>query len=119
MVGVKIEVVMLIWCKDGGCYVKNVVDVEGMCLSFGCKMLFWSDEGRCFFFGFCNLVVSEIILDGYFVCELFLFEYFKFKGFVCGKLVGDVGVYDNLLFESFVIILSGKMFWIVVENGLM
>jgi len=103
---------------DGQPFGRNKVDPESLRLDTRRNLIYWSNEGQRTSAGFQNPTVRRMTLDGRPAGEFPVPAYYNPGGSAGGLAAGDVGVYNNLAFESIAITPDGKTLWTMSENGL-
>lgn len=118
MAGVVFTGVTTIQQPAGGAFAANMVDPEGLRLDAARGKLYWSNEGQRSSGGFQNPTVREMNLDGSHVRDFAVPSYFNPVGSNNGLAAGDVGIYNNLAFESMTVSTDGNTLYTATENGL-
>lgn len=103
---------------DGRPFGRNMVDPESLRLDAKRNLLYWSNEGQRASSSFQNPTVRRMTLDGKPAGEFPVPSYYNPAGSAAGIAAGDMGVYNNLAFESIAITPDGKTVWTMSENGL-
>lgn len=103
---------------DGQPFGRNKVDPESLRLDSRRNLIYWSNEGQRSSAGFQNPTVRRMTLDGKPAGEFPVPAYYMPSGSASGLAAGDMGVYNNLAFESIAITPDGKTLWTMSENGL-
>lgn len=103
---------------DGQPFGRNKVDPESLRLDTRRNLIYWSNEGQRSSAGFQNPTVRRMTLDGKPAGEFPVPAYYMPSGSAGGLAAGDMGVYNNLAFESIAITPDGKTLWTMSENGL-
>lgn len=103
---------------DGKPFERNMVDPESLRLDAKRNLIYWSNEGQRSNVGFQNPTVRRMTLDGKPAGEFPVPSYYLPAGSASGLAAGDMGVYNNLAFESIAITPDGKTLWTMTENGL-
>lgn len=103
---------------DGKPFERNMVDPESLRLDAKRNLIYWSNEGQRSNVGFQNPTVRRMTLDGKPAGEFPVPSYYLPTGSASGLAAGDMGVYNNLAFESIAITPDGKTLWTMTENGL-
>lgn len=103
---------------DGKPFERNMVDPESLRLDARRNLIYWSNEGQRSSQGFQNPTVRRMTLDGKPAGEFPVPHYYNPSGSNGGLAAGDMGVYNNLAFESVAITPDGKTLWTMTENGL-
>lgn len=103
---------------DGKPFERNMVDPESLRLDAKRNLIYWSNEGQRSNVGFQNPTVRRMALDGKPAGEFPVPSYYLPTGSASGLAAGDMGVYNNLAFESIAITPDGKTLWTMTENGL-
>ncbi len=103
---------------DGQPFGRNKVDPESLRLDSRRNLIYWSNEGQRSSAGFQNPTVRRMTLDGKPAGEFPVPAYYMPSGSAGGLAAGDMGVYNNLAFESIAITPDGKTLWTMSENGL-
>ncbi|MBV8033749.1 esterase-like activity of phytase family protein [Roseateles sp.] len=103
---------------DGRPFGRNMVDPESLRLDSRRNLIYWSNEGQRSSAGFQNPTVRRMTLDGKPAGEFPVPSYYLPSGSAGGLAAGDMGVYNNLAFESIAITPDGKTLWTMSENGL-
>lgn len=102
----------------GGNFAINTVDPEGLRYLGANGKLYWSNEGQRSSAGFQNPTVREMNPDGSHVRDFAVPAYYNPAGSNSGLAAGDMGVYNNLAFESLTISTDGATLYTATENGL-
>jgi hypothetical protein len=103
---------------DGKPFARNRVDPESLRLDTKRNLIYWSNEGARTSSGMQNPTVRRMHPDGRPAGEFPVPAYYNPSGSAGGLAAGDVGVYNNLAFESIAITPDFKTLWTIVENGL-
>ncbi|HEY1129491.1 MAG TPA: esterase-like activity of phytase family protein [Roseateles sp.] len=103
---------------DGQPFGRNKVDPESLRLDSRRNLIYWSNEGQRSSAGFQNPTVRRMTVDGKPAGEFPVPGYYMPSGSAGGLAAGDMGVYNNLAFESIAITPDGKTLWTMSENGL-
>jgi hypothetical protein len=103
---------------DGQPFGRNMVDPESLRLDARRNLIYWSNEGQRSSAGFQNPTVRRMTPDGKPAGEFPVPAYYHPSGSAGGLAAGDVGVYNNLAFESIALTPDGKTLWTMTENGL-
>lgn len=103
---------------NGQPFGRNKVDPESLRLDTRRNLIYWSNEGQRTSGGFQNPTVRRMTPDGKPAGEFPVPGYYNPAGSAGGLAAGDVGVYNNLAFESIAITPDGKTLWTMSENGL-
>jgi hypothetical protein len=103
---------------DGQPFGRNMVDPESLRLDARRNLIYWSNEGQRVSGAMQNPTVRRMHLDGKPAGEFPVPGYYHPAGSAGGIAAGDVGVYNNLAFESIAITPDGKTLWTMTENGL-
>ena len=103
---------------DGRPFGRNMVDPESLRLDSRRNLIYWSNEGQRSSAGFQNPTVRRMTPDGKPAGEFPVPAYYNPTGSASGLAAGDMGVYNNLAFESIAITPDGKTLWTMSENGL-
>ncbi|MCF8205093.1 MAG: esterase-like activity of phytase family protein [Methylotenera sp.] len=103
---------------DGQPFGRNMVDPESLRLDARRNLIYWSNEGQRSSAGFQNPTVRRMTPDGKPAGEFPVPAYYNPSGSAAGLAAGDVGVYNNLAFESIALTPDGKTLWTMTENGL-
>lgn len=103
---------------DGQPFGLNMVDPESLRLDARRNLIYWSNEGQRSSAGFQNPTVRRMTPDGKPAGEFPVPSYYHPAGSAGGLAAGDMGVYNNLAFESIAITPDGKTLWTMTENGL-
>lgn len=103
---------------DGKPFERNMVDPESLRLDARRNLIYWSNEGQRSNLGFQNPTVRRMTPDGKPAGEFPVPSYYNPVGSNGGLAAGDMGVYNNLAFESVAITPDGKTLWTMTENGL-
>ncbi len=103
---------------DGQPFGRNMVDPESLRLDARRNLIYWSNEGQRSSAGFQNPTVRRMTPDGKPAGEFPVPAYYNPSGSAGGLAAGDVGVYNNLAFESIALTPDGKTLWTMTENGL-
>jgi hypothetical protein len=103
---------------DGQPFGRNKVDPESLRLDTRRNLIYWSNEGQRTSAGFQNPTVRRMPLDGKPAGEFPVPAYYLPSGSAGGLAAGDMGVHNNLAFESIAITPDGKTLWTMSENAL-
>ncbi|MBL8279214.1 MAG: esterase-like activity of phytase family protein [Pelomonas sp.] len=103
---------------DGQPFGRNMVDPESLRLDTRRNQIYWSNEGQRSSAGFQNPTVRRMTPDGKHIADFPVPAYYNPVGSASGIAAGDMGVYNNLAFESIAITPDGKTLWTMSENGL-
>ena len=103
---------------DGRPFGRNMVDPESLRLDSRRNLIYWSNEGQRSSAGFQNPTIRRMTPDGKPAGEFPVPAYYNPTGSASGLAAGDMGVYNNLAFESIAITPDGKTLWTMSENGL-
>lgn len=103
---------------DGQPFGRNKVDPESLRLDTRRNLIYWSNEGQRVSGAMQNPTVRRMHPDGRPAGEFPVPAYYHPTGSAGGLAAGDMGVYNNLAFESIAITPDGKTVWTMSENGL-
>ena len=103
---------------DGQPFRPNQVDPESLRLDARRNLIYWTSEGQRTSAAMQSPTVRRMHLDGKPAGEFAVPGYYKPGGSAGGLAAGDVGVYNNLAFESGAITPDGRTLWTATENGL-
>ena len=103
---------------DGQPFGRNMVDPESLRLDAKRNLIYWANEGQRTSGSFQNPTVRRMTLDGRPSGEFPVPSYYNPSGSAGGLAAGDMGIYNNLAFESIAITPDGKTLWTMSENGL-
>lgn len=103
---------------DGQPFGRNRVDPESLRLDSKRNLIYWSNEGQRVSASMQNPTLRRMTLDGRPAGEFPVPAYYNPTGSAGGLAAGDMGVYNNLGFESVAITPDGKTLWTMSENGL-
>ncbi|MBI3349337.1 MAG: esterase-like activity of phytase family protein [Burkholderiales bacterium] len=103
---------------DGQPFGRNMVDPESLRLDGKRGVIYWSNEGQRSSGAMQNPTMRRMQLDGRPAGEFAVPSYYNPSGSASGLAAGDMGVYNNLAFESVAITPDGKTVWTMSENGL-
>lgn len=103
---------------DGQPFGRNMVDPESLRLDAKRNLVYWANEGQRASGSFQNPTVRRMTLDGRPSGEFPVPSYYNPSGSASGLAAGDMGIYNNLAFESIAITPDGKTLWTMAENGL-
>ncbi|MBW8846565.1 MAG: esterase-like activity of phytase family protein [Burkholderiales bacterium] len=103
---------------DGQPFGRNMVDPESLRLDAKRNLIYWSNEGQRVAGAMQNPTVRRMHPDGKPAGEFPVPNYYNPTGSAGGLAAGDMGVYNNLAFESIAITPDGKTVWTMSENGL-
>lgn len=118
MAGVTFTGTTTIQQPGGGAFALNTVDPEGMRYSPTSGKLYWSNEGQRSSAGFQNPTVREMNLDGSHARDFAVPAHYNPAGSAGGNTAGDMGIRNNLAFESMTFSTDGKTLYTATENGL-
>lgn len=97
---------------------RNQVDPESLRLDAQRGLIYWANEGQRVSGAMQNPTVRRMQPDGKPAGDFPVPAYYLPSGSASGLAAGDVGVYNNLAFESIAITPDGKTLWTMSENGL-
>lgn len=103
---------------DGQPFGRNRVDPESLRLDGRRNLIYWGNEGQRTSASMQNPTVRRMHPDGKPAGEFPVPGYYNPSGSASGLAAGDMGVYNNLAFESIAITPDGKTVWTMTENGL-
>lgn len=103
---------------DGQPFGRNQVDPESLRLDTRRNLIYWSNEGQRVSSGMQHPTMRRMQPDGKPAGEFAVPSYYNPSGSAGGLAAGDMGVQNNLAFESVAITPDGKTLWTMVENGL-
>jgi hypothetical protein len=103
---------------DGQPFGRNQVDPESLRLDAKRNLIYWANEGQRVSNAMQNPTLRRMSLDGKPAGELPVPGYYNPSGSAGGIAPGDMGVFNNLAFESIAITPDGKTLWTMSENGL-
>lgn len=103
---------------DGQPFGRNQVDPESLRLDARRNLIYWSNEGQRTSALTQNPTMRRMHPDGKPAGEFAVPAYFNPSGSASGLAAGDMGVYNNLAFESVAITPDGRALWTMSENGL-
>ncbi len=103
---------------DGQPFGRNMVDPESLRLDGRRNLIYWGNEGQRTSASMQNPTVRRMHPDGKPAGEFPVPGYYNPSGSASGMAAGDMGVYNNLAFESIAITPDGKTVWTMTENGL-
>lgn len=103
---------------DGQPFGRNKVDPESLRLDTRRNLIYWSNEGQRVSGAMQNPTVRRMHPDGRPAGEFPVPAYYHPTSSAGGLAAGDMGVYNNLAFESIAITPDGKTVWTMSENGL-
>ncbi len=103
---------------DGQPFGRNMVDPESLRLDGRRNLIYWGNEGQRTSASMQNPTVRRMHPDGKPAGEFPVPGYYNPSGSASGLAAGDMGVYNNLAFESIAITPDGKTVWTMTENGL-
>lgn len=103
---------------DGQPFGRNQVDPESLRLDGKRNLIYWSNEGQRTSGSVQNPTMRRMHPDGRPAGEFAVPGYYNPAGSAGGLAAGDMGVYNNLAFESVAITPDGKTLWTMSENGL-
>ena len=103
---------------DGQPFGRNQIDPESLRLDARRNLIYWSNEGQRTSALTQNPTMRRMHPDGKPAGEFAVPAYFNPAGSVGGLAAGDLGVYNNLAFESVAITPDGRTLWTMSENGL-
>ncbi len=116
--GVAFTAVTTILRPDGSTFPLNTVDPESIRVNPATGTLFWSNEGQRAAAGLQDPTVREMSAGGSAVREFAVPGFFKPSGSVAGTTPGDLGVRNNLAFESLTVSTDGATLYTATENAL-
>jgi hypothetical protein len=103
---------------DGRPFGRNQVDPESLRFDARRNLIYWSNEGQRISASTQNPTMRRMHPDGKPAGEFAVPAYFNPSGSAGGLAAGDMGVYNNLAFESVAITPDGQTLWTMSENGL-
>lgn len=103
---------------NGRPFERNQVDPEGLRLDAKRNLIYWGNEGQRVAGAMQNPTLRRMHPDGRPAGEFPVPSYYFPVGSAGGLAAGDMGVYNNLAFESVAITPDNKTVWTMVENGL-
>jgi len=103
---------------DGHPFGRNRVDPEGLRLDARRQLIYWCNEGQRKNGDMQNPTVRRMHLDGSPAGEFPVPSYYFPVGSAGGLAAGDMGVYNNLAFESIALTPDGRTLWTMTENAL-
>jgi len=103
---------------NGQPFERNQVDPEGLRLDAKRNLIYWGNEGQRVAGAMQNPTLRRMHPDGRPAGEFAVPSYYFPAGSAGGLAAGDMGVYNNLAFESVAITPDNKTVWTMVENGL-
>ncbi|MFG6487922.1 esterase-like activity of phytase family protein [Roseateles sp. BYS78W] len=103
---------------DGHPFGRNRVDPEGLRLDARRRLIYWCNEGQRKNGDMQNPTVRRMQLDGSPAGEFPVPSYYFPVGSAGGLAAGDMGVYNNLAFESIALTPDGRTLWTMTENAL-
>lgn len=103
---------------DGQPFGRNKVDPESLRLDARRGLIYWSNEGQRVAGAMQNPTIRRMQPDGRPAGEFALPGYYLPVGSASGLAAGDMGVYNNLAFESLAITPDGRRLWTMSENAL-
>ena len=116
--GVRFIAMTTIADLDGLPFARNQVDPEGLRLDARRQLIYWCNEGQRKNGGMQNPTVRRMHLDGKPAGEFPVPSYYFPVGSAGGLAAGDMGVYNNLAFESIALTPDGRTLWTMTENAL-
>lgn len=103
---------------NGQPFGRNMVDPESLRLDTRRNLIYWANEGQRSSGSMQNPTMRRMHPDGRPAGEFAVPSYYNPVGSASGLAAGDMGVYNNLAFESVAITPDGKTLWTMSENGL-
>jgi len=103
---------------DGHPFGRNKVDPEGLRLDARRELIYWCNEGQRKNDGLQKPTVRRMHPDGRPAGEFPVPSYYAPSGSAGGLAAGDMGVYNNLAFESIALTPDGRTLWTITENAL-
>jgi hypothetical protein len=103
---------------NGQPFERNQVDPESLRLDAKRNLIYWANEGQRVNGAMQNPTLRRMHPDGKPAGEFPVPAYYLPAGSASGLAAGDMGVYNNLAFESVALTPDGKTMWTMVENGL-
>ncbi|MCE4556039.1 esterase-like activity of phytase family protein [Roseateles cellulosilyticus] len=103
---------------DGRPFGRNMVDPESLRLDPRRHLIYWANEGQRKAGATQNPTMRRMQPDGGYAGDFPVPAYYLPIGSPSGREPGDMGVYNNLAFESVAITPDGKTLWTMTENGL-
>jgi hypothetical protein len=104
--------------SDGQPFGRNRVDPESLRLDAKRKLIYWANEGQRSSGSMQNPTMRRMQLDGRPAGDFAVPSHYNPTGSAGGLASGDIGVFNNLAFESVAITPDGKTLWTMSENGL-
>lgn len=104
--------------SDGQPFDRNQVDPESLRLDTRRNLIYWANEGQRVSNAMQQPTLRRMSPDGKPAGDFAVPGYFNPSGSASGIATGDVGVYNNLGFESVAITPDGRTLWAMSENGL-
>lgn len=114
--GVNFTRVTSLLTPSGTTFATNTLDPESIRLHNG--QVFWTNEGQRVNGAFQNPTVRQANLDGSFVRDFSVPAYYNPSGSTAGFTTGDLGVRNNLAFESLTFSNDGNTLYTATENSL-
>ena len=103
---------------NGQPFERNQVDPESLRLDPKRNLIYWGNEGQRVAGAMQSPTLRRMHPDGRPAGEFPVPSYYFPTGSASGLAAGDMGVYNNLAFESVAITPDNKTVWTMVENGL-
>lgn len=116
--GVAVTHMTTILDTNGQPFGRNMVDPESLRLDTQRNLIYWSNEGQRSSRGMQNPTLRRMHPDGKPAGEFAVPSYYNPSGSTGGLAAGDMGVHNNLAFESVAITPDRKTLWTMAENGL-
>ncbi|MFG6466717.1 esterase-like activity of phytase family protein [Roseateles sp. BYS87W] len=116
--GVRFVAMTTIQDLDGRPFGRNRVDPEGLRLDARRQLIYWCNEGQRKNGDFQAPTVRRMKPDGAPAGAFPVPSHYLPAGSVGGIAAGDMGVYNNLAFESIALTPDGKTLWTITENAL-
>lgn len=118
MAGVTLNSVTTIQQPGGGAFTASTVDPESLRYDGARGKFYWSNEGQRTGAGFQNPTVREMNTDGSHARDFVVPGRYNPAGSSSGLSTGDMGIYNNLAFESLTISTDANILYTATENGL-
>lgn len=116
--GVRFTAMTTMQDLDGKPFERNAVDPESLRLDARRGQIYWSNEGQRMAGAMQAPTVRRMWPDGRPAGEFPVPVYYLPAGSAGGIAAGDVGVQNNLAFESIAITPDGRTLWSMTENAL-
>jgi hypothetical protein len=116
--GVQFDSVTTILRPDGNAFTANTLDPEALRINPATGNLLWTNEGQRAAAGLQNSTVREMTPAGAYVRDFAVPARYQPAGSAAGTAPGDLGIFNNLAFESLTVSTDGRTLYTATENAL-